>query len=55
MINFATADPNLSYLDNVAALEVYSFVSVPAHEYVITRKSSGDCADPAFVFVRAAG
>ena len=39
MINFTTADPNLSCLENEATLEVYFFVSDPTHDYVITRKS----------------
>ncbi len=51
MIDFTTADPNLSCLDNEAALDVYFFDSDPTHDYVIARKSSGDCANAAFVFV----
>ncbi len=51
MIDFTTADPNFSCLDNEAALDVYFFDSDPTHDYVIARKSSGDCANAAFVFV----
>ena len=51
MITFTTADPSFSCLDNEAALDVYFFVSDPTDDYVIARKSSGDCANAAFVFV----
>jgi Glycosyl hydrolases family 18 len=51
MIDFTTADPNLSCLDNEAELDVYFFDSDPTHDYVIARKSSGDCANAGFVFV----
>ena len=51
MIDFTTGDPNLSCLDNEATLNVYFFDSDPTHDYVITRKSSGDCANAAFIFV----
>jgi hypothetical protein len=51
MINFTTADPHLSCLAKEATLDVYFFDSDPTHDYVIARKSSGDCANAAFVFV----
>jgi hypothetical protein len=51
MIDFTTADPHLSCLDNEATLDVYFFDNDPTHDYVIARKSSGDCANAAFVFV----
>jgi GH18 family chitinase len=51
MIDFTTADPHLSCLDNEASLDVYFFDSDPTHDYVVARKSSGDCANAVFVFV----
>jgi hypothetical protein len=51
MTNFSTADPNLSCLNNEAALDVYFFISDPTDDYVVARKSSGDCTNAAFVFV----
>jgi len=50
MTNFQTADPNLQCLDSEPALDVYHFPSDPTHDYVIARKSAGDCADVAFIF-----
>ncbi len=52
MTNFHTADPNLQCLDNESALDVYQYQGDPTHDYVITRTSSGDCADAAFIFER---
>jgi len=51
MIDFTTADPNLECLDNESALNVYFYVNDPQNDYVVTRKSAGDCANAAFVFV----
>ena len=51
MTGFTTGDPKLSCLDNEAALNVYFYNSDPTLDYVVTRKSSGDCANAAFVFV----
>jgi len=51
MIDFLTADPNLECLDNEPALNVYFYDNDPGLDYVIARKSSGDCANAAFVFV----
>jgi hypothetical protein len=51
MTDFTTADPNLACLDNEATLNVYFFVNDPLYDYVVTRKSTGDCANAAFVFV----
>ena len=55
MTGFTTADPNLSCLANEPTLQVYHYASNPADDFVVARKSSGDCADAAFVFVPAAG
>ena len=50
MIDFLTADPNLECLDNEPALNVYFYDNDPGLDYVIAHKSSGDCANAAFVF-----
>jgi len=51
MIDFTTADPNFACLDSESALNVYFYVNDPLDDYVVTRKSAGDCANAAFVFV----
>ena len=51
MIDFTTADPNFECLDSESALNVYFYVKDPLDDYVVTRKSAGDCANAAFVFV----
>jgi len=51
MIDFTTADPNFECLDSESALNVYFYVNDPLDDYVVTRKSAGDCANAVFVFV----
>jgi hypothetical protein len=55
MSGFTTADPNLSCLDGEPTLNAYHYAADPADDYVVTRTSSGDCANAAFIFVPAAG
>ena len=55
MTGFTTADPNLSCLHAEPSLLVYHDASNPADDYVVARRSSGDCADAAFIFVPASG
>lgn len=54
MIDFLTADPNLECLDNEPALDWYYLTSDPAHDYVIERKSYGDCPNASFMFMAPA-
>ena len=51
MIDFTTADPTLSCLDNEASLNVYFYDNDPTHDYVVARKATGDCVNAAFVFI----
>ena len=53
MTNFTTADPNLSCLASEPGLDVYRFAANPKYDYVIAAKTSGDCADAAFIFMPA--
>ena len=55
MTAFVTADPNLMCLDSEPTLQVYQYAGNPGDDYVITRTSSGDCADAAFISVPPAG
>jgi hypothetical protein len=41
--------PNLECLDNEPPLDWYYLTSYPAHDYVIARKSYGDCAHASFI------
>ena len=54
MTAFVTADPNLMW-PTATPLQVYQYAGNPGDDYVITRTSSGDCADTAFLFVPPAG
>ncbi len=50
MTDFVTVDPSLDCLDSEPGLDVYHFAADPTYDYVIAAKTSGDCADAAFVF-----
>ncbi len=53
MTDFTTLDPSLTCLASEPGLDVYHFAADPTHDYVIAAKTSGDCADAAFIFTPA--
>jgi hypothetical protein len=50
LTGFSTDNPKFSCLEAEATLDVYTVSSDPDHDYVITRKVKGDCADGTFLF-----
>ncbi len=54
MIDVQTADPNLECLDNGPVLDVCHFASDATYDDVIAARSSGDCANAAFIFIAPA-